>query len=1115
MKRLQIALEFMIIFSFVLVLFLFLFVLIASQRAQILNGQIFSQEQLIGQGVAGQMDRALQAGNGYSAVVPLVGSIGTLAYQLIITKNGAIIINASVGKQTMQAVTYSSVKSVLSSSSYLQSGTAYYNLPVANGTMVIQNSFGTICIDYSCPTAANTAANVSMSTQLVHAANFDGASSVVSVGINGLPLGNNKRSMFGWINLANINTGYTIMEYGTAGSSQHNQQSVLIVTPPGYLEFEAFSANDFTSSIPVTLNAWHFVGYTYDGTTATIYCDGVSQSASVGPLNTVSSGSAELGYANYEYGWFFPGMMANFQVYNASLSASSVAKLYQEGIIGAPVLPSNVVGWWPLNGDVRDYSGNGNDGFYWAPSLFTTVAQLSAKVTNSAGLAVANDLVGFSSTFGNFSTRPSYSNFTNANGIATAFLNQPVTNGQTLVKAYALNGNLTLATNVIGWIPLGDGQGNVISTFSGNVPGSGNGNGAMHGEAFWSDPNYVMSIDGASNSSISIPSGSFSLSGFAFTLSAWVYVKNVTANPASASEGIIWDNNNGIGMSVAPSGSGFGVKPWANGVASVWGSYSLNAWHQIVVVYPTAGSTTRSVYVDGQFVGTESDGTVPSSLPVYLGGHSNYIKAPSMLMNNAQVYLSALSPAQILQMYQSGLSGLPSTSVVGWWPLDGDAIDYTGNGYNGTIYGNINFVSTSQIPISNGNATRILAGSFNPATNSIIATNANVGDNINNLTVVAWVNSYSGGNNLMFASKDNLASLRSWNFGMNTVNSFGTYLWTTTGVANVMSPASLLPNQWNQVAFVYNGTYLALYQNGVFSAKTPKSGTILSNPSVPIAIGGSEVSSNSFNGMISNVQMYNNSLSAGQLQQLYKRGMSGTPVMGANLIGWWPLDGNANDYGPAGNNGTAVNVIFVPQVSLQPSLLSSMGGYGVNFNGQTSYIQSPFISAATFTVSFWMYKGAYSSSCEGVIGKPNTVSNLASTFVIYSPTQNGCTAGSEQGTPLTLKYVDAGGVGHDSISTSANVPALVWTHVAITFNSVSGNINWYVNGLNTKTYTAAPAFGTDVYPLNLGYGDSFFNGSIADVRVYNIDLSSSQVKQLYQGSVPTSATVTVPLGWFP
>ena len=59
---------------------------------------------------------------------------------------------------------------------------------------------------------------------------------------------------------------------------------------------------------------------------------------------------------------FWTGQIANVQIYNTSLSGPEVNALYLEGIGGAPIDLQNLVGWWPLNGNANDYSGNGNNG---------------------------------------------------------------------------------------------------------------------------------------------------------------------------------------------------------------------------------------------------------------------------------------------------------------------------------------------------------------------------------------------------------------------------------------------------------------------------------------------------------------------------------------------------------------------------------------------------------------------------------------------------------------------------------------------------------------------------------------------------------------------------------
>ena len=65
-------------------------------------------------------------------------------------------------------------------------------------------------------------------------------------------------------------------------------------------------------------------------------------------------------------------MISNVQLYNTSLSKAEITALYQEGIGGAPIDPNHIVGWWPLNGNAQDYSGNNNNGVPTAVTYTST-----------------------------------------------------------------------------------------------------------------------------------------------------------------------------------------------------------------------------------------------------------------------------------------------------------------------------------------------------------------------------------------------------------------------------------------------------------------------------------------------------------------------------------------------------------------------------------------------------------------------------------------------------------------------------------------------------------------------------------------------------------------------
>ena len=81
------------------------------------------------------------------------------------------------------------------------------------------------------------------------------------------------------------------------------------------------------------------------------------------PMSISNQGEVgwQIGYGNSTE-QFLNGSATNIQIYNTSLSQPEITALYQEGIGGAPTNIQNLVGWWPLNGNSNDYSGNGNNG---------------------------------------------------------------------------------------------------------------------------------------------------------------------------------------------------------------------------------------------------------------------------------------------------------------------------------------------------------------------------------------------------------------------------------------------------------------------------------------------------------------------------------------------------------------------------------------------------------------------------------------------------------------------------------------------------------------------------------------------------------------------------------
>ncbi len=200
-----------------------------------------------------------------------------------------------------------------------------------------------------------------------YVAQFNGQNSYVAVPTTGLPL-TGARSAFAWIYYTGPSSGtttyYSIFSYGSNGPPPAVLSDLgVMLTSDANAGFGGWG-DDFYS-MPITPNTWTFVGYSYAGgasNTITIYANAQSLTTSLSTSLSTVLGTADIGQRGGPSGNWFLGSITNVQVYNTSLTQPQVTALYQEGIGGAPLDISNLVGWWPLNGNTNDYSGNNDNG---------------------------------------------------------------------------------------------------------------------------------------------------------------------------------------------------------------------------------------------------------------------------------------------------------------------------------------------------------------------------------------------------------------------------------------------------------------------------------------------------------------------------------------------------------------------------------------------------------------------------------------------------------------------------------------------------------------------------------------------------------------------------------
>ncbi len=194
-----------------------------------------------------------------------------------------------------------------------------------------------------------------------YVAQFSGVSdSVTTQTFVGIPAGSSTRSLSAWVYVTSSASEQGMVSIGdSAGNSGDVFGLILFPTATALYYWDGES--DGATGLTFTPNVWHFMAVVQSGASVIVYLDGSHQTLSTAaaqePLNPVLYVGQMQGQ-----GHPFGGSMANIQIYNTSLSSNEVTALYGEGIGGSPVLLRNLVGWYPLNGNANDYSGNLNNG---------------------------------------------------------------------------------------------------------------------------------------------------------------------------------------------------------------------------------------------------------------------------------------------------------------------------------------------------------------------------------------------------------------------------------------------------------------------------------------------------------------------------------------------------------------------------------------------------------------------------------------------------------------------------------------------------------------------------------------------------------------------------------
>ncbi|GLR17139.1 LamG-like jellyroll fold domain-containing protein [Portibacter lacus] len=310
--------------------------------------------------------------------------------------------------------------------------------------------------------------------------------------------------------------------------------------------------------------------------------------------------------------------------------------------------------------------------------------------------------------------------------------------------------------------------------------------------------------------------------------------------------------------------------------------------------------------------------------------------------------------------------------------------------------------------------------------------------------------------------------------------SHGKPVWTTNNDGGISDMDSgdgneLVAGQWTHLAMVHDGAKDIIYMNGVQVAEKEVAGT-MNSTTHPLGIGYNPIDGGNWvQGAFDDVAIYNYALDAAAIEALYtdQATFQGTDT---DIVADYALNGNGNDASQFNNNATAVSDI---------TAVPNRHGWGGNaVSGAMIADGSAALQSDNTSISFWVNPTSFPESGEAFILSNGgwqdrwKISLPAHGKPVFTTKATSCCNDMDTGEPLALD---------------------TWTHLVMIHDGDTDFI--YVNGQLVGEKESLGPLGKTNYPLGIGYdpigGESFFDGAIDDLKIFNRGLSAQEVSDLY------------------
>ena len=523
-------------------------------------------------------------------------------------------------------------------------------------------------------------------------------------------------------------------------------------------------------------------------------------------------------------------------------------------------------------------------------------------------------------------------------------------------------------------------------------------------------------------------------------------------------------------------------------------------WHHFVFV---STGTDKLVYVDGSLFDSTSSTKAVSGLSNVILGHygTNYSDG---LIDQVRVFNRGISSSEVTTLYNetknttNTLQILGDTSCIATYPLDGSSTDLSGN-YDGTDANILYKYDGSPTNVDFGIGGKTLYGArFNGSSGYIDLGTSLLGsrsafsvstwvnfDNLNTQNFIFW-NSESGtgselgfydyGNgNIYFQPDASTSSNRGY------ISNSGIYT-TDEWVHIVMVFDGSETGNSNRLKAYIQGTERTLNYDGVIPSST---GTSTTNSWI-----GGRIATK-LAGSIDQVRIFSKALSSAEVGKLYGNGAGEIackytatttdidyPI--ANTA-YYKLDNNSKDSG------------------------KSRGKFnqGVTFIGNSAGIVNTTLqlSSTAHSVSLWM--------------KPQDLTASKWQIMFFSAFNGhpSFTLGKRPDQTTSFHYRNES--SNEVYFTLSN--ANTWYHVVVTRNNSGSTV--YVNGSSVATDSnSMGSYSSSSYQKasigsNPNYPAEYFDGTLDQIRVYNVALTATDVANLYNNETTATAdTLAFPTG---